>query len=374
MKKINTHLTLILLLFGFIATAQIDSTAVPMDTVVTPDGQILLVPRDTTDYTKFAGGGDYSGEVKNFCTSGVEGISPNKMIGVAYDYVGGFTLNSQTQLQSGNYADTNKVSSNDGIRFLLNVPVYSRTRLILNAGLTYWESRYRMDNPQSLGEFASSLNSPGLRTLGVNLTAFLPLNSKNFLIFQGSADLNGDYKFSEIGDRLKYTKLTGAALFGWKFKPTVNFAFGVTQTWRGGERLIIPVVLYNHTFNSRWGVEMLLPARANLRYNFSPRSLLMLGGELEGNSYNVNANLFNVNAGLPQSYPSLELRRSEIRARLTYERSLYQFIWLSVQAGVRLNYRFNVSENNNVDRGEFVITNDIGRPFYTSVGIYLVTP
>ena len=38
----------------------------------------------------------------------------------------------------------------------------------------------------------------------------------------------------------------------------------------------------------------------------------------------------------------LEIRRGEIRLRIVYEFSLKEFIWLSIQAAYRINYRFDM--------------------------------
>src|SRR5690606_24890195 len=104
----------------------------------------------------------------------------------------------------------------------------------------------------------------------------------------------------------------------------------------------IPVLMYNWTsVNNKWGTEMLLPARGHVRYTVNPRSMLFAGFELEGNSFRIG----NQGAALqdPQ-FNDLEIRRSELRFRLMYERQLSGFIWLSAQAGYRYNYSYDVDQ------------------------------
>jgi hypothetical protein len=91
-----------------------------------------------------------------------------------------------------------------------------------------------------------------------------------------------------------------------------------------------PGVLLNWTSkNSPWGVEALLPARAHVRYSFSPRNMLFAGFELEGQSYRING----VSETLDNQ--SLEIRRGEMRWRVMWQRQLSGFIWLQAQAGYR---------------------------------------
>ena len=115
---------------------------------------------------------------------------------------------------------------------------------------------------------------------------------------------------------------------------------------------------------------MLLPARANVRYTINPRNLLLAGFELEGNSYYMDPMINGYNLG----YKNLQLHRSEIRPRLTYEFSIYKFIWMSIQGGYRIGYKFDVD---NVDyKAEPVIMNNnkVGSSYYFNVSLNLVSP
>jgi hypothetical protein len=114
---------------------------------------------------------------------------------------------------------------------------------------------------------------------------------------------------------------------------------------------------------------MLLPARANVRYAINPRNLLMAGFELEGNSYYMDPMIDKYNLG----YKNLQLHRSEIRPRLTYEFSIYNFIWMSIQAGYRISYKYNVDD---VDykADPVIMSNKVGGSYYFNVSLNLVSP
>lgn len=325
---------------------------------------------------------DFAAEgTKRFCTSKVTGLSPQKLISIGYDFQGPAEL--ATQVNNSLYpSETADIEFSHGLRLQGNIPVLSRNNIIIQANINYAEQRYNYLVPENSnppnGLFRNSILNHGLRTAGLGTTVFKPLDEQNFILVQLSGDNNGDYTWSNLPD-LKNTRLSAAAIWGKKVSDRKMWGFGLSRTYRAGDLNYIPVFLLNWTSsNSKWGAEVLLPARASLRRTFNARSLLLIGYELEGQTYRLNhtttSDLLN--------YPNLELRRSELRFKVTYERSLSGFIWLSWQAGFRYNYSFNVDElPNNQDffRGFFgdqpyFMENTLSNTFYSMISINLVSP
>jgi hypothetical protein len=332
---------------------------------------IIIVPniyaqQDSTETEDFSAYADMAvAPSKVYCTSKVIGISPSKLISVGFDFQAPYVL-SVPKDSNGNFSNSNN-QNNTGTRIAANFPVISNTRMVLSLGASYLDNKYAFENENTLVDpLAQTLGKNGLRSMGLNYTLFVPLNEEHFLLNQSSFDLNGDYDFSTFQD-LKYTRVSTAALFGWKMHDRKQFGIGACRTFRGGNTLYIPVLLYNYTFpNRKWGFECLLPARGAVRYTVNSRNILLGGFELEGNSYHLGM-LRRANPNL--KYNEIELKRSEIRARLTYEFSLYNFFWLSVQAGYRVNYRFNTVNDN-----KLLAENKLTNPFYANVSINLVSP
>lgn len=372
MKKLYTLLSATVLCLTATAQVPADGT-VPMDTVITPSGDTLFVPKDNDivyDTAAYTGGGTTD---RGYCNNSVSGLSPTKIISIGYDYVGPFSYNSTQNFSGVENTIDRKAVFNGGLRIGGNIPLVSRTKMLINFGFNYWRSGYKFkDTPQPNDYFGQRLQKRGLNNIGLALTFFKPLNDRHFIIVMVQGEVSGDYSLKELPGTVKHTKGSYTALFGWKKQENKLLAVGASRTWRGGESLPIPVLLWNQTFNDKWGMELLLPARGAVRYNFSPRSLLLLGYELEGTSYNM---AFDYNAnGQTANNDRFEYRRSEIRARLTWEKQLLSFIWLSAQAGVRLNYRNAVAFDNQQDRGAFVIDNKVGAAPYGIISINLVSP
>ncbi len=305
-------------------------------------------------------------KIKSFCNNKVINLSPTKLVSLSYDFVGGFDLEETTDgAQSPNEA----FQFNHGLRLDANFPVVSKSNIIVNMAVRYWESRYPTDAARST-TLANVLTNTPLRTSAIGFTVFKPLNEKHFLIFQGEAALNGNYNFDAISPEFSRLKYSAAALFGWKTNDYTNIAIGATRTYRGGRVLHIPVLLYNKTFNEQWGTEMLLPAYGFMRYNFSTKSLLKFGYELEGQSYFLQPQ--NGTEAFFAGASDVELRKSEIRPRISWDVALSDFIWLNFQAGMRVNYRFAVDAQANST--EALSTFGIGVPYYLSFGINLSSP
>lgn len=330
-----------------------------------------LKVEEEEDYSQYDNVETSSGSNKVFCSQKIVGLSPAKLISVGFDFVGAHSLLSDTVSNFFDY--TSNINNNSGVRFAANFPVISNNKLILNLGVNYLDFKYQFDKAtNNLHPLNNTLAKHGLRSYGANATLFKPLNSKHFIIVQASFDFNSSSKIEEFESNS--LKVSGAGIFGFKPHERLQYGFGVTRTYRGGGINYLPVVLYNYTFkNKKWGIEMLLPARANVRYTFNARNMLFAGFEVEGNSYALNK--FKQDYNLP--YNNLQLHRSEIRPRLTYEFSVYKFIWMSLQAGYRLSYKFNVDEGDNyktISDKPYLMENNLNGSYYFNVSINLVSP
>jgi len=321
---------------------------------------------------------DFADEgAKRFCTPKVFDLSPAKLIWFGYDHQGGFDLSSDTLIDSDRTWSPGNSSFKGagGIRAGANIPIVSRTNIVVQGGFNLWRINYSGAKNIGVNPLANTLSQNGLTTMGLMATVFKPLNDRRFIIAQGNADLNGDYQFNNIIP-LQYARYSAAALYGIKTNDRKMIAFGISRTYRVGEINYIPIMLLNWThINRKWGVEMLAPARAQIRRSFSPRKLLFFGYELEGNSYRI---LNNTELGLRH----YELRRGELRFRFIWEQSIYKFIWLSVQAGYRYDYAFDVDQFPNDKeffRGFFgnqpyKMENALGGTWYSFVSLNLVSP
>lgn len=348
----------------------------------TPQQDTVPAAAEEEDYSQYENLGFSDSGAKRFCSPKILGLSPQRFISVAWD----LQLAHEAELSPlGSFvegaeptpAETATIQSAGGLRLGANIPVISRNNLLWQMGATFWNTNYRINTVSRTDNAAGlldQLDERGLRAAGLNTTVFKPLGEKTFLLFQGSADLNGDYTFSEM-QSLRYLRYSVAAIWGKRPNDRKQWGIGISRTYRVGEMNFIPVVLFNWTSeNRKWGTEILFPARGHVRRTFSARQLLLAGYELEGQSYRIR--------NLSERDRSLEIRRGELRARLEYQRNITGFIWLSAQAGWRYNWSYNadyVASNRDFFRGFFgnqpyAMLNTLQNPLYFNIGIHLVSP
>ncbi len=339
------------------------------------------------DYSMYDNLGFADSGAKRYCSPKIEGLSPAKLISLGYDVQGPYALAAGDLLASDgstvlSASQTAQLRATHGIRAAFNIPVVSKTHLVWQMGANYWASNYTYADEVNATSHPlhQSLSEHGLRTAGVSTTVFKPLDSKRFVLFQGSADLSGSYGIGLMpADYLKYS---AALIYGKRPTEKKQWGVGVARTYRVGELNYIPVILYNSTDAlNKWGAEVLFPARAHVRRTINPRNMLFAGYELEGQSFRLWQN---PGSGFDLRKEDLEIRRGEARLRVVYECSLKDFIWLSVQAGYRVNARYDVDRlvgGREIYRAfgllrddAYAQVNGLGNPLYFNVSLNLVSP
>lgn len=338
MKKLATHLIFTASLFVTAAQAQVTDTSAAEENI---------------DYSAF---GDAAG-VKRYATQKVLNQTPNRIVSIGFEYHGSFNM---PDVQTQSY----RVKQLAGLRAQVNIPVVSTDKVIWQMGANYWQSAYRFEG-NSTNPFIAKLNDKGMHTAGINTTIFKPLNEKNFLIFQASADANGVFEsLKEVNSRA--ITYSGAAIYGWKKSEKNMFGIGASRTYRAGQAIVVPIVLWNKTFNDAWGMELLLPARGHLRYNFSTSNILQLGYELEGNQYWMRTASAN---------NEVFIQRGELKPRIQWDKRLKGFFWLSAQAGLRYNWRFDVMNEYDARKdSQLFFRSPLTNPFYFNLSLNFVSP
>ncbi len=194
------------------------------------------------------------------------------------------------------------------------------------------------------------------------------------MIFQGGVALNGDYSFADMQD-LAYTRFFAAAIYGWKPNDRKMWGLGVSRTYLGGALNYLPVFYYQYaSADGKWGIDALLPSRLNIKRNFNKQTILSIGQNFQGNTYRLNEV---ATLGDGESLDP-ELRRSELRFRAILDRALTRTIWLSVQAGLRYNWDFNVDDGDFFRslfaEDPYLFENEIGNPLFAQFSISWVSP
>lgn len=318
------------------------------------------------DFSQFAGDMEELSDASSYCSSKILGGTPSKLISLGYDVIGPTTITAE------NSSEKSEMRYIHGIRALANFPIISKSKLTVNLGANYWQTTFAPKASSNAINYHTLLDK--WHSGGAIITVFKPLSIKNFLLFNSTHDYNSNFS---NGFRPAFADIKHGATvaYGWKKHDRSMFAIGISRTYRAGQSNIVPIILYNYSApNRKWGLEILAPARAHYRRNIDARSILLLGYELEGNSYTLYEQKINTDG----SRQKVEWRRSELRIRAIYEISLQKFIWASIQAGYCHFNMFNVDKTD-IFRGfgsgpAFLLENKVTGAPYIQFSINLVSP
>lgn len=313
--------------------------------------------------------------LKAFCTNKVLQQSPSQLVSFGYDLQGPATL---TTPAIGSFdQEEAEWGLSSGFRINSNVPIISKNNILINWSFNYVQLGYRSGNDVLYqNPLNATLDEYSLKWLNTNFTLFKPLNEKRFLLFQVGMELNGDYTFDDLPS-FDNARIPAAFIYGFKPNDNLMWGPGISRTYLGGSLNILPVVYYYHTFkNDKWGIEALFPARIQTRYRFDSRNVLLMGYNVEGATYRLS-NFDEFENASSITTKDVELRRSEIRAGLTYTRGLNDFIWAGIQAGYRINYAFELDEGEffrGFDDSGYLQENELTNTWYLQFSISLVSP
>ena len=318
-------------------------------------------------------------DVKAFANPSVLGMGPSKGLIVRYERMPNFGVNSTAQVVGlGDYRS--EASKNARLSLKAYIPAWNRPHLKVIVGLSYEREEFKFRNPATGYQLYDNIEDKGLKSTAAQLAIIRPVEETHWYLVRVKGELAGDYQSSDDLRTKDYLRVSAEAFYGWKRSPRFSWGVGFQYGYTFGRLSFYPAIIYNRTFNNRWGVEALFPARVTLRYNASPSSIFYTGYSVDGLSYITHLRQPLVRRG-PDGQPdpakialrTLELREIEVKFRLRWERELTGFLWLGAEAGYRYNYAFDAFDRTNADREKIIRTKLAGAP-YASLELFLTPP
>jgi len=314
-------------------------------------------------------------EAREFATPSVVGQGPSKGVVAHLERLSDFSIKSKLDKANGGTTSTATVTKNSRAFIKGYIPAWNRPHLKVILGFNYDREEFQFNRPDNAA-FFRNLEDKGLKVLGAQLAVIRPIDDVHWYIARVKGELNGDYTASEL-DVNDYLKMSGEFIYGWKRSKYFAWGVGLQLGYTFGRQSVYPAILYNRTFNDRWGLEALFPARVSVRYNVSEKTLLFAGYSVDGLNYNIK-----LRQPLPNGRETLILRETELRPRLRLEREIYDFLWFGVEAGYRYNASFAAfdedgNSGNSILRGGSrprIIDNTLGGAPYASLEVFLVPP
>jgi hypothetical protein len=315
-----------------------------------------------------------------FANPSVLGMGPSKGLIVRYERMPRFNVQSEAQVVGiNNYAG--QIDKNARLSIKGYIPAWNRPHLKVVVGLSYEREEFQFNGPATTDyELYRNIEDKGLKSIASQIVVLRPVDDVHWYLARVKGELSGDYNASTNLRPVDYFRFSAEAVYGWKRSARFSWGLGFQYGYTFGRLSLYPAVLYNRTFNDRWGVEALFPARVTARYNASETSIFYAGYAVDGFNYiiklrnnleRVNPNGTPVSGKVPLS--TLELRETEVKFRLRWERELFSFLWMGAETGYRYNYAFDAFDRTNDDREKIIDSKFRGAP-YASLELFITPP
>ena len=298
------------------------------------------------------------------CNPLIVGSIPKKALSFQYEYQSQFDVTSKSLVGFPLSTSTLNFKGLQGFKLAYNKNIITKPTCFASLDVGY--SNFYFNNITNQSATANPLpgvfNNASFHAITASTNIFKPLDSKHFLLFNVGIEFNGNTaSIKKPGARNLFG--TGAILYGIKKSYTAMWGFGVLRAYRLGRVVHVPALLWNKSFTKKWGVEMLLPARAIVRLTPGTKTIFTAGYELEGNQFAISSN----NAVLNNSF----FQRGEIRPKLGYETQLSKNVRFSANAGIRFNGRFNIADK--YDGKQLILENTAKPNVFVNVGLSIMS-
>ena len=247
----------------------------------------------------------------------------------------------------------------------LKFPLILKEGMNLVGGFGYRHEQFEFDRVSRPDHpFYSRFDDKSLKRIMSSFYLKKDLENNRFLFAFLNNSLNSDEpQFRNFFDQLKSSF---ALVYGKRSNPNKEVGYGLSFGYDLGQPTVFPLFIYNHDFSLHWGLELLLPKSAKLRYSPSNALHLYATAEVQGASYHVQDSILS-------GFDRLEFRRSSLRANLTVEREIYDWLWFGATAGYRLPLNLFLSEPGE-NRRDSIIELDVRTSVYYNFSIFIVPP
>ncbi len=296
-----------------------------------------------------------------FCKPGVSNKSKSRGLELSYTWNGGSDfISEEDELRS--LSNFNHLQN---IKFSVRVPVLYKGNFNLLIGYKYLSDFY--DFSQIGNDFSSAfeaMDSKALKSNSFDVIMTKSLDETRYVAARFGYSINGNYdEWARFDSKFSIYKFL--ALYAIKPNESFEWGFGLTGSTSFRRSSFVPFLIYNKTYNEKWGIESIFPGYIYGRYNVSPSDIILFGTEYSSRSYRLEIDRpmgGNIDYALNQSGIILS-------AQLDHQFS--PWVWASAKAG----YRFNLdSEFLGKNDQTLTFDADVSDAPFIQIGIFITPP
>lgn len=298
-----------------------------------------------------------------FCIPNIENMARPKGISIVTESI--LKYNIRSKFRDSSVTNREEVNRNESLEIKLKFPLRFSESYNIYMGLSYKVEEFEFDNPSQLSnEFHRHIEDRSLRSIGSTFYLDKRFVGRHYLYARASLSLNGDY---DSGPLLDYFRSSLTTLYGTKISRSKTWGYGLSYSYRFGRLALYPILHYNKQFNDKWGFEMTLPIKTEVRYRHNEKNYFYFVNRLGGDNYVLTLDQL--------SQENLFLGKSHFLSLVTYEREIHDFLWFTVSVGMRANINFDLSEENRLSNNrEPFVDNKLDDAPILRFGIFVVPP
>ena len=300
------------------------------------------------------------GHIRCFCKPGVRYNSPSRGLDLSYSLISAGTYEPENGAPL--IRPFSAFDRWQQFEAKLKIPLVLREDLKVLLGYKYTTEVF---NFNTIGvNFSQAFQNLDTRPLKKNAFGIIvnkPLNEKSYLLFRGRYLSNGNYNgWLNFGNDYSIYNFVG--LYAIKPNEDLEWALGVNVSSSFRKTSILPFLVYNKTFNRKWGIESVLPAFVFGRYNVNEKNILLLGFEYKSSSYRMK-----FEDGPQQSF-DYAFNHSEMISAVRLEHKFSNWVWGSIKLGYQINFSSDFESKESAQESFFVEPTD---GLYFHFGIFI---
>ncbi|MEO1516765.1 MAG: DUF6268 family outer membrane beta-barrel protein [Bacteroidota bacterium] len=301
---------------------------------------------------------------ESFCKPGVTNKSPGKGLLISYFARPQFDFTTNSEETSAK----SRAGINDRLNFKLKIPIINKDGFKFLIGGAHMREEYEFSQIEGRPtEIFTSINDVSLKTSRIAAYFLKSINSRYYATLKLEASYNGDYD-NLISFENRYAIYRGAVLVGYKKRADTEWGFGAMFSKGFRRTALYPFLMYNKTFNDRWGLESVLPVKIDMRYNISRKNMVLFGAQFNSRSYSID-----VLEGSAATQNIYHMRSAEIQLAAEFKQQLSNWVWCEVRGGYARNLTSRFDQITPVRQRNVVTANPSSGPFL-QFGIFVSPP
>ena len=240
-----------------------------------------------------------------------------------------------TLKRDGDAYEKGKVRNEHAVKFAATVPILQKKKFSLyaNGNAIFFQFETENDlNGAASSMFKDNEENYSYFKGGLNGTYYTRLFNKTLML---SASISGDGWYQGF----EQVEGTLTALLILKRTASTNISVGIHGTTLFDVLPGVPIVVFTHQFNPNWSVDITMPSRAYVRYQFCNNHRLSLGSSLEREMFYYKPNI----DGMPET---ALFSRNSVKAELFYEYIINKRFYLIARGGATQPFMSGIYKTN----------------------------